>query len=273
MQYFISRNGQQEGPYSVEEIRSKLASGELTLNDHGWQEKMPDWQILGSIPAFSVPGTFAPRTPPPAPSYEGSGRVSRGRKKTSGMAIASMVSGICTYVLCASIVTGIPAIILGHLALGRIKQSRGGLSGKGMAIAGLVMGYLSVLLIPIMLALALPAVNQAVTKAKQTQSLANIRQISVSCIKYAQTHGGSFPASLEELELPNPAILRSPLSTGTEEKNYVYVPGLNSSTPAGTIFLYDSHVVGGRYLVGRVDGSCEMIRIEDFEREMNQPSP
>jgi Domain of unknown function (DUF4190)/DUF1707 SHOCT-like domain len=57
---------------------------------------------------------------------------------TNGLAIGSMVCGI------AEIFTlgfaAIPAVILGHLARGQIKRT--GERGDGMAIAGLVLGYL-----------------------------------------------------------------------------------------------------------------------------------
>jgi hypothetical protein len=59
---------------------------------------------------------------------------------TSGLAIGSMVCGI------AEIFTlgfaAIPAIILGHIARAQIKRT--GERGDGMAIAGLVLGYLSI---------------------------------------------------------------------------------------------------------------------------------
>jgi hypothetical protein len=57
---------------------------------------------------------------------------------TNGLAIGSMICGI------AEIFTlgfaAIPAVILGHLARGQIKRT--GERGDGMAIAGLVLGYL-----------------------------------------------------------------------------------------------------------------------------------
>jgi dipeptidyl aminopeptidase/acylaminoacyl peptidase len=40
-------------------------------------------------------------------------------------------------------VTGIPAVICGHLGLSKIKRSGGRLGGGGMAVAGLILGYLS----------------------------------------------------------------------------------------------------------------------------------
>ena len=59
--------------------------------------------------------------------------------KTCGLAIASMVLGIFT---CG--VTGVVAVVLGHIALKSIKRSGGALTGSGMAIAGLILGYLQI---------------------------------------------------------------------------------------------------------------------------------
>jgi type II secretion system protein G len=63
--------------------------------------------------------------------------------KTCDLGIYSMVLGIAGF-FCFSILTGIPAVILGHMALKRIKESGGRLGGGGLAIAGLVLGYLEV---------------------------------------------------------------------------------------------------------------------------------
>ena len=60
----------------------------------------------------------------------------------NGKAIAALVLGIVAWVG-ASILTGIPAVILGHMALGEINRSNGTQSGRGLAITGLVLGYLS----------------------------------------------------------------------------------------------------------------------------------
>jgi Domain of unknown function (DUF4190)/Domain of unknown function (DUF1707) len=54
--------------------------------------------------------------------------------KTNGVAVASMVFGIIPFF------GGIPAVILGHVARSQIKQT--GERGDGMAVAGLVLGYL-----------------------------------------------------------------------------------------------------------------------------------
>lgn len=85
--------------------------------------------------------------------------------------------------LCFSLLTGIPAIICGHLSLGRLRKSPL-LRGKGMAIAGLVMGYVSVAVVPvlfgILFALALPAVTGAVERGQTTQKLNSARQLHLA---------------------------------------------------------------------------------------------
>ena len=62
--------------------------------------------------------------------------------KTSVLAVWSLVLGVLGF-LGFWFVTGIPAIICGHIAGSRIKRSTDGLQGKGLALAGLITGYLS----------------------------------------------------------------------------------------------------------------------------------
>jgi hypothetical protein len=65
--------------------------------------------------------------------------------KTSGLAITSLVFGILGLLLCCCGLLGIPAVITGHIARGRINASGGTVSGGGMALAGLITGYLAIL--------------------------------------------------------------------------------------------------------------------------------
>jgi hypothetical protein len=69
------------------------------------------------------------QAPPPAAS-----------PKTNGLAIASLVLGIASIVVCLGCLAGIPAIICGHLAMKQIAQR--GEAGAGMAKAGLIIGYI-----------------------------------------------------------------------------------------------------------------------------------
>ena len=59
------------------------------------------------------------------------------------LAIWALILGIASLVFCC-LPLAIPAIICGHLARSRIEQTPEAASGSGMAMAGLIMGYVSV---------------------------------------------------------------------------------------------------------------------------------
>jgi hypothetical protein len=110
--------------------------------------------------------------PPPLPS-------SPAQSKTSGLAIWSLVLGLLG-MFCFSIFTGIPAVICGHTALSRIKRSGGMLGGNGLAIGGLVTGYLSIAMIPLiamLTAIAIPNFVKARNVAMSNMCINNLRQI------------------------------------------------------------------------------------------------
>ena len=66
-------------------------------------------------------------------------------RTTSSLAIASLVSGILGWTLLPVIGT-LVAIITGHMARAEIRRSAGTLDGDGLAIGGLVLGWVSALL-------------------------------------------------------------------------------------------------------------------------------
>ena len=66
--------------------------------------------------------------------------VARVAPETNGLAVASLVLGLVWLFWVGSIL----AIIFGHVSLSQIKKSNGAQGGRGMAIAGLVLGYLSI---------------------------------------------------------------------------------------------------------------------------------
>ncbi len=74
--------------------------------------------------------------------------------ETSGKAIASLVLGLFFILLPASIL----AVVFGHLSYSEINRSAGRLKGKGMAIAGLILGYSGVALIPLVIILSMVVV-------------------------------------------------------------------------------------------------------------------
>jgi hypothetical protein len=116
---------------------------------------------------------------------------------TSGMAITSLVLGCSTFFFW--ILTGIPAVILGIVALVRINRSHGQLKGDGLAIGGIVTGAVgSLFILPVMLALLLPAVQAAREAARRSVSMNNLRQQAIALQNFADTNGGVLPAAKNE---------------------------------------------------------------------------
>jgi len=64
---------------------------------------------------------------------------------TNGLAIASLICSIGSYLLLPG-VAAVLGVIFGHLALGQIRASQGREEGRGMAIAGLILGYVNLAL-------------------------------------------------------------------------------------------------------------------------------
>jgi type IV pilus assembly protein PilA len=122
-----------------------------------------------------------------------------GGQKTSGKAIASLICGVFTWFLPASIA----AIVLGHLSLSEIRKSAGRLKGHGMAVAGLVLGYVGVALIPFILiiaAIAIPNLLRARMAANEASSVGSLRTYSMAIETYAsQCPDRGFPASTTQL--------------------------------------------------------------------------
>jgi competence protein ComGC len=117
---------------------------------------------------------------------------STSQSKTSTLAIWSLVLGILGIVLllaCISPLFAIPAVICGHMAYSRIKRSSGTLTGDGMALAGLITGYisigLSVFLVPLMMAIAIPNFVKARDTAQMNACINNLREIDAAKNEWA----------------------------------------------------------------------------------------
>jgi len=110
-----------------------------------------------------------------------------GPPQTSVKAIISLVCGLLFFVPLAFIA----AIVFGHIGLSEIKRSAGRLKGEGMAIAGLVLGYLWIVGIPIFLiiaAIAIPNLLRAKMAANESSAVASVRTIGTAEIVYGNQH-------------------------------------------------------------------------------------
>jgi hypothetical protein len=139
MEIYLARAGQRIGPFPPDEIRRQLAAGTLAPTDLAWAEGAPGWTAVCSLLGLNPAGAPIAAQPPQIPG--GTTVVIYNAGRTSGAAIASLVCGILSISI-FPVLASIPAIIFGHLARREIRDSGGNLSGDGLAVAGLIMGYI-----------------------------------------------------------------------------------------------------------------------------------
>jgi type II secretory pathway pseudopilin PulG len=99
--------------------------------------------------------------------------------------------------------TAIAAVVLGHIALSEIKRSAGRLAGHGMAIAGLILGYIGVAFVPFILiiaAIAIPNLLRSKMAANEASAVGSLRTLNTAMVTYAtQCPKIGYPKDLRSL--------------------------------------------------------------------------
>jgi hypothetical protein len=103
MMIHVMRDGQQFGPYTLEDVNAYLAQGTLLATDQAWYEGAPDWMLLTQVPGVLGPGAApAPVADPmaaanPAVATADAAVISvanQGNKKKKIMIIAGSTVGV-----------------------------------------------------------------------------------------------------------------------------------------------------------------------------------
>jgi len=120
---------------------------------------------------------------------------------TSTKAIVSFICGLLFLFFPAALA----AIVLGHISRGDIRRSDGKLKGSRMALAGLILGYIGVVLIPllIILAIALPNMMHVSIAANEAGAKSALRSISEAAVTYKAIYG-KYPPDLKSLGPEDP---------------------------------------------------------------------
>jgi hypothetical protein len=194
----------------------------------------------------------------------------------SGNAVASLVLGILGF-LGLGIITGIPAVICGHVARSQIKKSRIPLKGSGLALAGLIMGYFWIA--GGSAALLIPSINQARERARETVSMNQAETIAEACIEFAEQNNDTLPETISLLVDENyisADTLRSPFATEDEDVSYeLVVSGPFSIGEKNTtdILLRDSYSSRrGMQAVVYTDGRAAVIDVERSSTQQDKSS-
>jgi type IV pilus assembly protein PilA len=123
-----------------------------------------------------------------------------GPQQSSGKATASLVCGILFFLWPF---TAIAAVVLGHIALSEIKKSAGRLAGHGMALAGLILGYVGVAMVPFILiiaAIAIPNLLRSKMAANEATAVGTLRRYNTAMVTYsAECPQIGYPKDLRSL--------------------------------------------------------------------------
>ncbi|GAA5484334.1 hypothetical protein Hsar01_03578 [Haloferula sargassicola] len=129
--------GRSKGPVEDDELRAMLAARLIDHRTYVWREGMEMWLPLAETPEWKdqlvSAGGRAMNAPGVVPNH--------------GYAVTSLCCGIGSLVLIFTCMIGflaaIPGVVFGHMALREIQRHPLPMGGRGMAIAGLIMSYLT----------------------------------------------------------------------------------------------------------------------------------
>lgn len=122
-------------------LKAALAEGRLDYEEHADRlNRVMTSRTYGELVHVTsdLPGGLGNHPAPVAQTWQPQSGYVR-REQPEPLAVASLILGILGFF---TGITAIPAVVTGHLALGRIKRAR--TDGHGMAVAGLVMGYIQI---------------------------------------------------------------------------------------------------------------------------------
>jgi type II secretory pathway pseudopilin PulG len=281
----IGSDQKEYGPFTPDEIRSWISQGRLTGQSRIQLEGSPTWQNLSELPEFAGALVAQPpllgTAPAPAPAPV--------KPKTSGLAIASLVLGALGLLTCG--LTSLVGLVLGAVALIKIKKSQGRLSGSGLAIAGICVSGVLVLMLPIMAALLLPALATAKSKAQSIQCMNNVKQLNLAIMMFANDNNEQLPTpsrwcdDIQRYVGGAASVFHCAAQTG-HECSYAFNASLadkklsDVTAPAQTVLVFESNGGSNRaggpeiaarnhrgdfVCVGFADGHAEIVQAKRLE--------
>jgi len=270
MYKILGADQKEYGPASADQVRQWIMDGRATVQTRVQAEGSSEWKSLSELPEFSAalaanaaapvhrPAVDPASTPPP---------ISSDRAPAGGLAVTSLVLGVLSLVGC-SFITGIPAIITGHIAHNRSRKTPQKSGGGGLAIAGFVLGYVSLAMLPILAGMLLPALAKAKDKAQRIQCVNNMKIVGLGARIWANDHDDKFPPDIGAMsnELNSPKVLICPGDTsktaamnwsafGPGNLSYEYLqPGYDEKSARPQTVVFQCPIHGN---VGLADGSVQ----------------
>lgn len=184
----IGSDQKQYGSVTADDIRRWISDGRLNAQSLMREEDDTEFRPLSTVPEFADAFTSKAATMgvlPPLPATP----------KTSGMAISSLVLGILGVFTCG--ITALIGLILGIIAMVKVKNSGGKLGGGGVALAGTIVSgiflVMFLVMIPIYAAMMLPALAAAKQKAQAISCVNNLKQLAIGVRMYSADNKDQLP--------------------------------------------------------------------------------
>ena len=282
MYTILGGDGKQYGPVTAEAVRQWVNEGRANRNTQIRPEGSEQWQSLASVPEFA-PLFAAP--PPGMNALVGGAPI--GQPPNSGLAIASLVLGITGF--CLPIITAMAGLILGIVAMNKIKASGGRIGGHGLALAGTITSAVALLfsiaLVGFYAALLLPALAKAKTNAETINCVNNLKQLGLAVRLYSGDNNDMYPMGTNWCDaiLPEagtPKIFMCPGDNSLARSGYAFNAALSGMRDADvapdTVMIFESdsgwNASGGKellakqsrhsktYVVGFADGSVQQVQ-------------
>jgi type II secretory pathway pseudopilin PulG len=276
MYRILGGDGKEYGPVSAETLRQWVNEGRV--NRH--TQVSEPWQPLSAVPEFA-----ALFSAPPLGMNAAVGGMPVGPAPTSSMAITSLVLGITGF-LC--FITAIPGLILGFVAMKKIKTSEGRLGGQGLALAGTIVSgvalVMSIAVLGIYAGLLIPALSKAKGRAQTINCVNNLKQLSLAVRLYAGDNNDKFPGTnwcdAIQADVGNPRPFQCPADAASLRSGYAYNIALSGMADADiapdTVLFFESDAdwngCGGKelmittprhnntYVIALADGSVQQIQ-------------
>jgi hypothetical protein len=135
MYKIIGTDGKIYGPATDGQIRRWIAERRVENRTPVFTDGAKDWTFLGLLPEFAVNFGGLPTISPANPNLSTAGQL----PKTNSCATAGLVFGILSWVCCCGFPFSLAGLVLSLVALSQINADPQTQSGRGLAIAGLIL--------------------------------------------------------------------------------------------------------------------------------------
>ena len=186
----------------------------------------------------------------------------------------SLVLGILGMFMCVP--AAVAAVILGIIALGKPGNPR-----RGMGLAGLILGGVGLILIPVvalLVGILMPSLGRAREIAQMSMCGANMNGVGMGVIMYQAEHEDAPPPDLQtmiDMGSISKELLTCPSAKGKHpQPHYFYFPPSGSGVPGTTFIMCDlkgNHPRDGRNVL-TYGASVQKFRTEAlFQQALARP--